>query len=169
MYSGGKYQNFQFFNPQKMQAVVPALMSSCEAGRSAVAKEVEPVAKAAMLANCEAASLVSKRARAYLDLPATIASCRTPQDLFEKQQQFWQQWAQDYSKAANAMASMWSLTLPFTGVEETLEDQSLQSCPDRDGDGQRDVMAVAGERDGKSERRAPQVAQNGVGEAATAA
>ena len=169
MYGGGKYQPLQFFNPQQMQAVMPTLMSSCEAGRSVVAKEVEPVAKAAMLANCEVASLMSKRARAYLDLPATIAACRTPQDLLEKQQLFWQQCARDYNQAASTLGSIWSLTMPFTGVEETLEDQSLQSCPDQDAGEQRDVMAVAGERDVKSERRTPKVAQNGVGEAATAA
>lgn len=165
MFGGGKYQPLQFFNPQSVQA----MMSSCDAGKSAVAKEVEPVAKAAVLANCEVASLVSKRARAYLDLPATMASCRTPYEMFEKQQAFWQQCAKDYGKAANAMSSVWSVTLPFTGFEETLEDQSLQSCPDQDLAGQRDVMSVPGERGPKTERTTPQVAQNGANATATAA
>ena len=165
MFGGGKYQPLQFFNPQNVQA----LMSSCDVGKNAVAKEVEPVAKAAVLANCEVASLMSKRARAYLDLPATIASCRTPYEMFEKQQAFWQQCAKDYGKAASAMGSVWSLTMPFTGFEETLEDQSLQSCPDQDAAGQRDVMAVPGERDSQTERRTPQVAQNGASATATAA
>ena len=165
MIGGGNYQPLQFFNPQNVQT----LMSSCDAGKNAVAKEVEPVAKAMVLANCEVASLMSKRARAYLDLPATIASCRTPYELLQEQQAFWQQCAKDYGKAVTAMSSVWSLTMPFTGFEETLEDQSLQSCPDRDGADQRDVMTVPGERDRTSERATPKVAQNGAGTTATAA
>lgn len=62
-----------------------------------VAKSVAPLVKGAACANLELMSLVGRRARAYLDVPGTLAHCRGPQDLFAAQTRFWQTAFEDYA------------------------------------------------------------------------
>ena len=84
MLSGGKYQPFQMFQPQFFQMMMPAAASATNAGTEVMTKDVEPIAKAAALSTCEMASLMSKRARAYIELPAAVASCRTPIEILQE-------------------------------------------------------------------------------------
>lgn len=101
-------------------------------------------AKAATVGQAELMRLTSRRAKAYLELPKTMASCRSPHDVVMQQQAFWQQCAQDYANAAQAMASSWTQFFPFgdsiIGLDDTINDESLQSAPQNATE--RDVMAV---------------------------
>ncbi len=101
-------------------------------------------AKAVTVSQAEYLRLSSRRAKAYMALPNTVAKCRSPHDLVSQQQAFWNQCAQDYATAAQAMASSWTQFFPFadsiTGLEDTINDESLNSAPDSAP--KRDVMAV---------------------------
>lgn len=136
MNSGGSTE-FAMFNPMAM--MVAAAKS---AGQLPAPSEADPGCKAATLAGCEMVRLASRRARAYMDVPAKLAACRSPQDMIAAQQAFWQQCMQDYLHATHAVGAFWSFAMPVTGMEETLEDESLESCPEN-GRG-RDVMSVNG-------------------------
>lgn len=167
MHNGGKNAPFNIFQPQFFQMMMPKAATATRASTDVLTKDVEPIAKAAALSSCQMASLMSKRTQAYIQLPAAVASCQTPMDLLQKQQEFWQQCAKDYSAAAKAMRNAWSVAVPFTGFEETLEDQSLQSCPDAAGE--RDVMAVSGTESSTAGRSGPDESRSGRQETATAA
>lgn len=145
MHSGGKTNFFE--------AILPTFTAGFGAGKTAMTKEMEPYANAAVKANFELFSLMSKRARAYMELSASMAGCRTPQDVMNKQQAFWQQCANDYSHAAQVAGAFWQVAQPVTvtGVEETLEDESLQSCPEC-GQDIRDVMTFGETRDTRTGR-----------------
>lgn len=109
-------------------------------------------AKAATVSQAEMMRLSSRRAKAYLELPKSMVSCRTPHDIVAQQQAFWQQCAQDYAAAAQVMASSWTQFFPFgdsiTGLDDTINDESLQSAPQNAGE--RDVMSVQGAAQQKS-------------------
>ncbi len=100
------------------------------AGKMAVAKEIEPMAKAVTLTQSEMLGLMSKRTRACMDWPTKLARCRSPLDVLALQQAFWQQCIADYTATAQTVGAFWSQTQMLTGLEETFEDQSMQSCPE---------------------------------------
>ena len=112
-------------------------------------------AKAATVSQAELMRLSSRRAKAYMELPKAMASCRSPHDIVIQQQAFWQQCAQDYASAAQVMASSWTQFFPFgdsiTGLDDTMNDESLQSAPQNAE--QRDVMAVQAAAQQKSASR----------------
>ncbi len=111
--------------------------------------EYGSLAKAIGLSNCHMSSLASKRMRAYVEIPAQLAQAKTPIDLFAAQQVFWQQCARDYVQTTQALNEIWSVVNPITGIEETFEDESLQSCPKSGG--QRDKLHIDADRAGKSD------------------
>ena len=102
---------------------------NCQSESQAIAKSFTPATEACMLAYSDTVRLMSKRARAYFELPGALMACKTPQDLLKAQQTFWQTCAQDYLAASNSAIAYWTALSPLTGVEETLEDESIQSCP----------------------------------------
>lgn len=111
---------------------------------SAPAEGMSDLAKAMTVHQAEWMRLVSRRGQAYLSLPATVAKCRSPQDIFFQQQAFMQQCAQDYVAAAQSITAGWGMLLPLhsaiTGLGDTVNDESLNSAPKSNGS--RDVMAV---------------------------
>lgn len=82
------------------------------------ARGYEPAYKAMARGNLEVMGLVSRRARAYMELPARLASCRTPQELLNEQTHFWQTAYQNYTESARTMMTLWSSVLPFGGLLE---------------------------------------------------
>lgn len=108
------------------------------------AESLDKWGKAVTISQAEMMRLASRRAKAYMDLPRTMATCRSPHDIIVQQQAFWQQCAQDYVNASQVMASNWTQFFPFahaiTGLNDTINDESLNSAPDAKRD--RDVMAV---------------------------
>ncbi|MCB1506113.1 MAG: phasin family protein [Hyphomicrobiaceae bacterium] len=76
----------------------------------------------------EVQGLMNRRAQAYFELPGRIVQCRTPQDLMEEQQRFWQTCFEQYSSASRQIMSVWAqaFNLPVpaaqTGSESPARD-----------------------------------------------
>ena len=87
-------------NPERASQPGNAYFERLVAVTEPAARSVTPLVKSAACTNLELMSLAGRRARAYLDIPATLAQCRGPQDLFAAQTQFWQTAFEDYSTCA---------------------------------------------------------------------
>jgi hypothetical protein len=72
-------------------------------------------------------SLVSQRAQAYMELPTSVANCRTPQDLFEEQIRFWQTAFRQYAESSQRSMNAWS-----TSVSGFLTPWAIAGKPERD-------------------------------------
>lgn len=68
------------------------------------ARGFEPVLRGLGRWNLEILGLGTRRARAWAELPASLAKCRTPQDLVREQLQFWQTASHDYVGAAQRLS-----------------------------------------------------------------
>ncbi|MEZ5854278.1 MAG: hypothetical protein R3D67_05820 [Hyphomicrobiaceae bacterium] len=77
-------------------------------GFGQLSRNVEPVTRSATRAAFEMQSLVGQRATAYLEIPQTIANCRTPVDLMTAQVAFWQRAGMQYQDAAKRMIDIWT-------------------------------------------------------------
>jgi|LNFM01.1.fsa_nt_gb hypothetical protein len=73
----------------------------------------EPVVRSATRVNLACSTLVAQRMRAWRDIPATLAACRTPIDLMQAQFAFWQTAARHYTETSQSCASAWQSALPF--------------------------------------------------------
>ena len=71
----------------------------------ATAKGLEPYFNGWLRANLEIFSLMSRRAQAYVAIPQRIASCRSPQDVYNEQVRFWQSAMADYSEGSKRIMS----------------------------------------------------------------
>jgi len=89
---------------------------------NAFAGEWGGAGKSAMQVNLELASLASRRAKAYLDLPARFAACRQPQDFGNLQISFWQTCLKQYAETARRVGQQLSEAQPLTGINESLSD-----------------------------------------------
>jgi hypothetical protein len=81
-------------------------------GLDVLAKSSEPVMKAAGRVNLEMLTLATRRTRAWLELPARAAQCKSPQDLLREQLHFWQTAAFDYGEAARRAATAFGALHP---------------------------------------------------------
>ncbi len=84
-------------------------------GQSADAQAIgsQMAGPAKVLARCqlEALGLVNRRAQAYLDIPARLARCKTPQDLASEQMAFWRTAAEQYTESSQKIAEAWGQML----------------------------------------------------------
>jgi hypothetical protein len=69
----------------------------------AFAKNSEPVLKSVGRWNLEVMGLTARRARAWIEIPAQLSRCKTPQDLVREQLRFWQNFAVDYAEGAQRL------------------------------------------------------------------
>ncbi|WP_072369210.1 phasin family protein [Hyphomicrobium sp. NDB2Meth4] len=78
-------------------------------GLDAFGHAYDPLLKGVARTQLEMLGFLNRRAQAYMQIPARVAQCRTPQDLINAQVQFWQAAYQDYTESAgrvtNAMAA----------------------------------------------------------------
>lgn len=58
-------------------------------------------------ANVEMVGLVGRRSKAYFDLPAHLAQCRTPQQMWDEQTRFLQDMLLDYQVTNDRMVNCW--------------------------------------------------------------
>ncbi len=70
----------------------------------AAAKGFEPVLRGAARWNLEVLGLMTRRVRAWAEIPSRLSQCRTPQDLVREQLQFWQTVAHDYTDGAQRLS-----------------------------------------------------------------
>ena len=134
---------------QAVQALMPRPNAAVSGGTELLAKEIAPVAKSAVLLQAEVMRLVSRRAQAYMAWPMAIATCRSPQDFFSKQQDFLQHCMDDYAATYKAYTNFVGEAQPFTGLQETLNDNSLRTRPQSET--VRDIMGIQGKRDRRVE------------------
>jgi hypothetical protein len=87
-------------------------------GLDTIAKGYEPAFKGAGRWNLELMGLMTRRAQAWLDIPARFSQCRTPQDLVLEQTRFWQAAARDYTEGARRLTvALGAAALPgFNGA-----------------------------------------------------
>ena len=72
-------------------------------GLDLLAKGYEPVLTGVSRWNLELMGLMTRRTRAWMEIPARASQCKTPQDLVREQLQFWQTAAHDYSDGARRL------------------------------------------------------------------
>lgn len=58
-------------------------------------------------ANVEMVGLMGRRSRAYLDFPAHLARCRTPQQVLDEQAKFVQEMLHDYQATNDRVMNAW--------------------------------------------------------------
>lgn len=76
----------------------------------------------------EVQGLMVRRAQAYLELPARLSQCRTPQDVLAEQQRFVQTCLAHYSEGAQHAMSAWVQMFQFPAAAT----EALRSKADRD-------------------------------------
>lgn len=90
---------------------VPDFLAAYWRSFGSSSQAAEPVLKSAARCNFELMSLAGRRARAYLELPATLSRCRSPQDLAGEQVRFWQTAAQHYAESSRSFMQAWNVML----------------------------------------------------------
>lgn len=65
-------------------------------------------ARALAQTNVEMVGLIGRRSRAYMDLPANLARCRTPQQVLDEQARFFQEMLHDYQVTNDRVMNCWA-------------------------------------------------------------
>jgi hypothetical protein len=81
-------------------------------GLDVLAKSSEPLVKGVGRVNLEVLGLMTRRTRAWLELPARLSQCKSPQDLQVEQLRFWQNAALDYTEGVQRLATAFSALAP---------------------------------------------------------
>lgn len=81
------------------------LTQAYSANLDTVAKGFEPVTRGIARWNLEVLGLMTRRARAWSEVPVRLTQCKTPQDLVREQLQFWQTAAHDYTESAQKLSA----------------------------------------------------------------
>ena|SRR5258708_35195003 len=97
---------------------------------------LEPLMRAWARGNLEMMTLMSRRARSYLELPERLQNCRSPQDLAGEQMRFWQDLYKDYVEGAQRLTDAWGSMM-------------RQTVAPPNGDGERDREVSFHEADDK--------------------
>jgi hypothetical protein len=85
-------------------------------GFDAFAKGCEPALVGVGRMHLEVMRLASCRAQEWLEYPARLGGCKSPQDLFKEQMRFWQTAAQNYADGSHRMAQAFSALTVMPGV-----------------------------------------------------
>lgn len=81
-------------------------------GLDTLARGYEPVLKGMGRWNLEIIGLMTRRARAWAEIPARVSQCKTPVDLVREQIQFWQTAAHDYSEGTRRLSAAFGAMKP---------------------------------------------------------
>ena len=71
-------------------------------GLESFGQAYDPFFKGLARTQLEVLGFANRRAQAYMQIPASAAQCRTPQDLFNLQTQFWRAAYEDYTRERGA-------------------------------------------------------------------
>ena len=95
-------------------------------GLEAMGQAYDPFLKGLARAQLEAMGFMNRRAQAYLEIPARLSHCRTPQDLVGEQMRFWHAAYEDYAHSmARATEAMSSVATP-SFVTATPDDEKAR-------------------------------------------
>jgi hypothetical protein len=82
-------------------------------GLDVLGQAYDPFLKGVARTQLEMMGFFNRRAQAYMQLPAHLAQCRTPQDVVNAQVQFWRGAYEDYTDSAGRVTSaLAACTLP---------------------------------------------------------
>lgn len=81
---------------------------SQENGSFDLSQRVSGPLKAAARSQLAWLGLVNRRTQAYMQVPARLAHCRTPQDLINEQMAFWRTAAEQYTESYRKMFDAWA-------------------------------------------------------------
>lgn len=95
----------------------------------------EPMMRGMVRCQLEAMGLASRRAQAYMELPSRLSQCRTPHDLMNEQNRFWQNAFQQYTDSSRRMLSAWNQALALPPPFGPVDAEPKQARP-------RDMIAV---------------------------
>jgi hypothetical protein len=76
-------------------------------GFDTMVKGCEPALKGIGRWNLEVFGLTTRRAQAWLEMPARLGRCKTPTDLLSEQVRFWQTAAADYADSSRRLMAAW--------------------------------------------------------------
>jgi len=86
-------------------------------GLEAFGQAYDPVLKGLARSQLEVMGFLNRRAQAYMEAPARLSQCRTPQDFMNLQVGFWRSAYQDYSESVGRVTQALSaLQLPQFGA-----------------------------------------------------
>ena len=88
-------------------------------GLDMMVKGWEPALKGVGRWNLELVGLMTRRSQAWLEVPARLARCKTPMDLFNEQMRFWQSAAADYTEGSRRLGAAWSACTAMPGLNGT--------------------------------------------------
>ena len=93
-----------------------------------------PLTKGVARTNMELAGLASRRAKAYVEFPAELTRCQTPQDVVNRHMRFWSDMMRDYQTTLGRMTRTWA---------DSASPQQLQQMMQEAGERMREGMASA--------------------------
>lgn len=103
-------------------------------GLDTAAQSFEPMVKGMARWQLETMGLMSRRAQAYLEIPARLSQCRTPQDLFNEQTRFFQTAMQQYTESSRkltaALSQMASVPPVFGQATQTRVKRDYITIPE---------------------------------------
>jgi len=103
-------------------------------GLDAFGHAYDPLLKGVARTQLEMLGFFNRRAQAYMQIPARVAQCRTPQDLVNAQVEFWRAAYQDYTESAgrvtNALAACSPQNLAAMASEDLRKAHDYIAFPD---------------------------------------
>ena len=96
-------------------------------GLEAFGQAYDPMLKGIARAQLEMTSLLSRRAQAYMEIPARLGQCRGPHDLLNEQMRFWRIAMEDYADSTGRITSALS---SFAFPTLSLDDEGAESAHD---------------------------------------
>ena len=85
-------------------------------GLESLGQAYDPFLKSIARTQLEMMGFLNRRAQAYMQIPARVAQCRTPQDLVAAQTQFWRSAYEDYTESVARVTN--SLALAMTNLAD---------------------------------------------------
>jgi hypothetical protein len=92
-------------------------------GLEAFGQAYDPFLKGMARTQLEMLGFFNRRAQAYMQIPARVAQCRTPQDLANAQAQFWRSAYEDYTESMGRVTSALAACAPnFAALSEEVRN-----------------------------------------------
>lgn len=89
-----------------------------------------PFARNMARANMEMAALASRRAKAYVEFPAQVTECQTPNEMLNRQMRFFSDMMTDYQETLGRVTRAWVETAG------NVQNEAMKFMQDRDRQGQ---------------------------------
>jgi hypothetical protein len=116
--------------PDPMCGPLENMSQAYFAGIDRMAKTYEPTLNGLTRYNLELAGLAARRARAWIEIPATLGRCKSPQDVLGEQARFWQTAMAQYTQSWQRLSAVAGSFATVPGINGALGGQ--MATPARD-------------------------------------